>query len=456
MWNGIVCKKESFYKFGMIFFLIIGLIIFFGNWRWQIQLEEKSFELFEYMEQGAIERIQKNLSMQELCVIEKSSVGEDTKDNIKRFYFCGVKDKETEDFYSRFYLVDYLTGEIYDLNKKVLEINIADMPNQREEQTMDYKVWIEDLDGNKQEDILVVVYRYVDWKDAWENRIYLWLESDGEYEPFHSESGWIEEEKADFSEQIKIRENNFCGKEAQKEWKIERVADWVKEELARWTKSLQKEIPYKEQRVAENIQVDLIQDANGNYSVSIPKIQYSEEKINHWFQEFYKEEAKNEEDFMGIGIEENDIYLSEQMRKEAQFFYNTSLEIERVDDAVISVSGMTDTYSGGAHGNVNSFSVTFDTKTGKILTLKDLFFDLDSFYYFALRYIEDKNSQNVEWTRWWMNEYIRKAIWKEQWYLSDTGIVFFLNGINGLGVYTYEIPYQSFADKMKIEYLPAK
>ena len=72
MWNGIVCKKESFYKFGMIFFLIIGLIIFFGNWRWQIQLEEKSFELFEYMEQGAIERIQKNLSMQELCVIEKS------------------------------------------------------------------------------------------------------------------------------------------------------------------------------------------------------------------------------------------------------------------------------------------------------------------------------------------------------------------------------------------------
>lgn len=204
-----------------------------------------------------------------------------------------------------------------------------------------------------------------------------------------------------------------------------------------------------ELREPGDIHVTVLQDENGQYQVSIPEIPQSEVKINAWLQAFYEEDADARNDFMGIGIEDSDVYLSEQERLAEGFSYKTSFWVDRADDAIISFQGQTSTYSGGAHGNDHAFSVNFDTRSGNILSLPDILSNAEEFYIFSMEYIAGNYSEYG-----WGEEYVEEALMGDGWCVSGCGIRIFLNGGNGLGLYEYEIPYECLVDYIKPEYLP--
>lgn len=54
-------------------------------------------------------------------------------------------------------------------------------------------------------------------------------------------------------------------------------------------------------------------------------------------------------------------------------YYNiTDLHIQRADEAVVSILSSVDYYTGGVHGYFYCYGTTFDTKTGRNLTLSDI------------------------------------------------------------------------------------
>lgn len=54
------------------------------------------------------------------------------------------------------------------------------------------------------------------------------------------------------------------------------------------------------------------------------------------------------------------------------YSYETQFSPERVDSTVLSLSGITWSYTGGVHPNNELFSLNYDAATGKLLTLEDL------------------------------------------------------------------------------------
>lgn len=211
-------------------------------------------------------------------------------------------------------------------------------------------------------------------------------------------------------------------------------------------------VHYTELREAEEIQITVEQNENGQYYVLIPERMESEKNINAWLTEFYEKDAKEYEDFMGIGIVESEWYLTEKERKEMGFSYSTSLYAERTDDAVISFQGFTYTYSGGVHGNTYSFGVNFDSRNGSVIELSDIFFDTEEFFQAAQNYIE-QNYREYIWEFEDLIEDIREYGLNNCWCMDGYGINFLYDGANWQ--WQYRIPYEILAEYMKPEYFPA-
>lgn len=407
------------------------------------------------VEEGIQERIRRRFSAYDMEVAGVYPVGDDTDGSVKRFYVCIGR----YSYWTEFYLADYVTGEICNLSDRVPQVGITystrDEDGGKVEKTVDWEFLSEDFDGDGTADILLVV-SFADFWGGWKNPqsiggIFLWLQRDGEFVCVNSgycgkDTSWQDN---DFSLRIDAQEDVFRERQKPEEWTAEKVGAWVREELfdgrteelEALLKNPEADIPYMQRREAENVHVTVEQDERERLRVSIPENPYSEGRINDWLLAYYEEmekrgeESGTEKDAGGVS------YI---------YDYGSGLECKRADDAVVCFRGSEYEYAGGAHGNIDVFSVNFDARSGRILTLADIFPKTERFCKFAVSYIEENYEEHP-----WGWEEVRDAVMEENWFLDDCGITFFSTSGNGTQYYEYMIPYEEFADAMKTEYLPA-
>ena len=288
--------------------------------------------------------------------------------------------------------------------------------------------------------------------------IYLWLQIDSEFHPVNRICcGYCTDMDNPFSEQVEALEKRFVEEQNPEDWSMEAVSTWVKGELIGEKQDALLEllqnpfesIPYNERREKEDMNIEILADENEYFSVSIDKNPYSEQRINDWLEAFYeKDEAKKDSFYTSFDEEYRDVLENIQEQR----YYETYIQNIRADDAVISFVGNTYIYSGGAHGTDYSFSMNFDTKSGRLLSLEDVVLDKNKFCDFAMEYITEKWGE--EYYGWGMED-IRESLYDEHWVLTNKGMLIFLNGGNGLGTYEYELPYEDIADMLEVEYLPS-
>lgn len=406
---------------------------------------------------GYAERIRSVMSADEMVVLGVYPVGEDSEESMKRFFLCNGL------YYAEFYLADYITGEIIDLGRRNPCIDISylvwDDAGQLLTAYDDWEIQIEDYDGNGEPDILLVL-SFPEKGSGFSRTggILLWLQKQGSFQPVNrSYCGYYSEwRESEFSAKIEEQEEKFREEQKPYAWSIDKVSAWVREELLEGqTENLNKELenpkkqlPYDQWREPGDLHPELIQDAQEHYSVRIKGNSYSENRINEWLKNFYEDDEEEEKEFMGVTREDEET-MTQQERIDADFYYHTSVWPERVDDAVLCLMTSTYEYAGGAHGNVFTDAVVFDTRNGEILQLEDVVEDRERFFVFAMDYIETNDEPYP-----WGTEDIKESLWYDRWCFTDYGFMVFWNGGNGLGIYSCEIPYELLTDYLKEEYLP--
>lgn len=423
----------------------------------------------EGIENGFAERIRRNLSGYDMEKVGVWLVGEDSLDHMKRFFLCcdSVSNKKSAEFY----VADYVTGKIYNLNFGVPRIDIAYCvwkDGDWKRGTFDWEVFIEDLDGNGMEDILFVVSEDLDWNQ--EGGIFLWMQGEDGFCSINR-VGCGKLEKAEeniFSQQIAKLEETFRKEQKPEKWDAKKIAIWVKEELFYGREEelskllssyhLQNDVQDgKEENIEqkEKNSVTLLQDANEEYRVSIPENPYSEKRINIGLQKFYEDQVEEENEFFGVGREDNSINFTEKQARLFGFRYSMWIKPYRVDDAIISFrNGDYRDYgaSGSPHGLSRISSINFDTETGRYLELADVFPDKEGFGDFVIEYIEKNyNAYSPELSM------VKSDILTNNgcWCMSGYGIeIACVNQGNGFSYSIYSIPYEYLTDFIKSKYLP--
>lgn len=410
----------------------------------------QSSDVFNQIEEGFAQRIRNIYSSSDMEVLAVYPIGEDTTESIRRFFLCNGR------YRTEYYLVDYVMGEICVLSSKGPGVKLAslsrDLNGVWPNGDVEWEFRCEDYDGDGEEDILLVTPLY-------RGGMFLWLQRQGSFLPVNKYycgeyGGWPENE---FCVEIYQLEQMFEEEQNQGTWNADRVENWLREEffagrreeLEAVLKAPKEKLPYTERREPLGFHVTLSRNAKEQYKVSIPENTYGAEQINRRLQEFYEEIEEWQQELLGIGIEENDVYLSEQERREMGFSFNLYVWPERVDDAVVCLMEEVYTYEGGAHGHAYSGALVFDTRSGKLLQLEDVVWNSEKYIQFAMEYFEE-NYEHYGWGQ----EYVRDALLNGGWCFTDYGFRVFLNGGNGLGLYEYEIPYELLLDHLKEDYLP--
>lgn len=421
-------------------------------------ISARDTDLMSRLEEGFAQRIRDIYSYHEMEVLDIYPVGEDTPESIQRFYLCEGR------YWTEFYLVDYVSGEITDLGRRTPGVDLAGLDDILPEESrgvwpngdVEWEFRAEDYDGDDEEDILLVTT----FSKRNSGAVMLWLQREGNFLPVNryycgNYTGWQENH---FSLSIAEQEKQFREEQNQQAWSVGNVGTWIREELLagraeELEETLQnpkKLLPYTQWRKPLGLHVTLAESGQGQCRVKIPENPYGEKRINEWIQTYYEEQEKYWKDFMGVGIDDGEgVYLTEQERAEAGFYYSYGLRPERVDDAVVCLISDSYEYSGGVHGNSYMYAATFDTQSGSLLKLGDVVYDVESFCRFAMGYIEEYYEE-FPWGQW----YVRDALTGNGWCFTGYGFRVFLVGGNGAGFYWYEIPYELLLDFLKEEYLP--
>lgn len=140
--------------------------------------------------------------------------------------------------------------------------------------------------------------------------------------------------------------------------------------------------------------------------------------------------------------------------------YSASVEssAERIDSSVISIKSFHYAFTGGVHGNYGSVGVTFDAKTGAVLSFWDLAKDKKAFAEATLESCLTQVSAEYGDGLYVDYEEIIRDVWAEEpnWYLDGTGITVMFTpyeiGPYAMGEVYVTLPYQELADLMKPEY----
>lgn len=147
-----------------------------------------------------------------------------------------------------------------------------------------------------------------------------------------------------------------------------------------------------------------------------------------------------------------------------EYYINEGVCVYRLDDCVVSLCGMYESYTGGAHGYYGYDGATFDVRSGRKLQLEDLLNDVDGFYGKAVSYIleelEEMDDEDMLFANY--KEVVETETFGETpacWYLDNTGIAIqydlysiapYVAGAPGV-----TLPYDEFGIYMKEEYLPS-
>lgn len=156
-------------------------------------------------------------------------------------------------------------------------------------------------------------------------------------------------------------------------------------------------------------------------------------------------------------IEEYFQYLLETQGQRS-YTINEKIEVTRNDNRIISFTKKNSTYSGGAHGNYDTWGYNFDAQTGEQLSLADVVNDFSGFTTTANKYLFAELEKNYSDGLWKDYKETIKAMWKENgyWYFDDSGITIIFNpyeiGSFAMGDVMITLPYDVFKAYIKEQY----
>lgn len=201
-----------------------------------------------------------------------------------------------------------------------------------------------------------------------------------------------------------------------------------------------KEIISKNEIIDIDLQIPVINNLENE------KIQSKINKI------LYKEavELKNEIEKMA----QND---SEEFKKQGWSFrpymVNTRYEVSYNKKDILSLSVVYWQYTGGAHGNYNKAAYNFDLKTGKLISLKDLF--KEGVKYKEIITQEIKNQMQTEPEKYFIDEIDKLEVISDDkpFNIEDEGIVIYYQTYEiapySSGIPEFKIPFSLFKDDLK-------
>lgn len=148
----------------------------------------------------------------------------------------------------------------------------------------------------------------------------------------------------------------------------------------------------------------------------------------------------------------NDTYAQESGNS---YYLNSGIKTERIDSQVVSLSLDNGSYRGGVHGDYWTSGVTFDTRTGKQLTLSDLGDVQSELKDYLWKQLEPDSDEYFENSEQSLEELIQAG--DICWYLTGQGIQTVINPYEiapfAAGQFRVLVPYDALTG-MKADYIP--
>ena len=136
--------------------------------------------------------------------------------------------------------------------------------------------------------------------------------------------------------------------------------------------------------------------------------------------------------------------------------------VRRAGGNVLSLTYDDTTYCGGVHGYTGRSGCSFDLRTGRELTLRDLVTDYDAFLAAAveqLRYISYAGEYAAYGLSEGYEDWLADLFRDGNWYLNDEGLVLMANPYEiasyAAGLIEFTLPYAWLGGRIYADYLPA-
>lgn len=144
------------------------------------------------------------------------------------------------------------------------------------------------------------------------------------------------------------------------------------------------------------------------------------------------------------------------------YFFDISYTPTRLDQSVMSLFGNRLVYTGGAHPNGVTDSITYDLQTGDQLHLEDILvedYSKDTLYNLVLRALEGKATElSYDYQEVLTQLFYDEENTVEDWYFSRSGLCFHFSPYAiapySSGTIIAELPYEDLTDLLRSQYLP--
>ena len=134
-------------------------------------------------------------------------------------------------------------------------------------------------------------------------------------------------------------------------------------------------------------------------------------------------------------IDENKEYAEQEYASNpdmVEYTFDRDILVARSDETVLSMAVMESSYLGGAHPFGATIGRTYDTQTGKELSLKDVASDYDGIYEYVKTQLEENYDQSMFFEDY--QDTLQKMFYDEsgdygtvQWTISQTGLSIYFN-----------------------------
>ena len=146
------------------------------------------------------------------------------------------------------------------------------------------------------------------------------------------------------------------------------------------------------------------------------------------------------------------------------YLYHVAYDAKRIDQSVLSLSGIGVQYSGASHAERTCLSVNYSMITGDVLTLKDILVNgkgnLPELVMEALRGMQEEKRLYEGFEDTVNQRFDRDLADHEEWYFSNDGLCFpfapYELAPYSSGVIVAEIPYSSLLGTLKDAYFPGE
>ena len=134
-------------------------------------------------------------------------------------------------------------------------------------------------------------------------------------------------------------------------------------------------------------------------------------------------------------IDENKEYAEQEYASNpdmVEYTFDRDILVARSDETVLSMAVMESSYLGGTHSFCATIGRTYDTQTGKELSLKDVVSDYDGIYEYVKTQLEENYDQSMFFEDY--QDTLQKMFYDEsgdygtvQWTISQTGLSIYFN-----------------------------